>query len=172
MENFEIKAKKDRNDLYLKYDVSLLADVFEKLRNNSLKIYGLYYRHCLSTPDLSWSAMLKITKIILELISDPEIYIFLKKGTKSRISYISNRYSKAKNKYLKFHITKQELKRVLCLVANNFYGYAIIKFLPTSGFKSINPKKLHLNKGVSNRSKGGIFEVYLKSYKNYTMIIL
>ena len=102
--------------------------------------------------------MLKITKIILELISDPEIYIFLKKGTKSRISYISNRYSK--------------VKRVLCLVANNFYGYAIIKFLPTSGFKSINPKKLHLNKGISNRSKGGVFEVYLKSYKNYTMIIL
>ena len=35
---FEIKKMKDYHDLYLKYDVLLLAGVFEKFRNNSLKI--------------------------------------------------------------------------------------------------------------------------------------
>ena len=49
----------------------------------------------LSTPGLSWNAMLKMTKIKLELITDPDMYIFCENGTRGRISYISNRYSKA-----------------------------------------------------------------------------
>ena len=32
-----MKTIKQYDDLYLKYDVLLLADVFKKLRNNSLK---------------------------------------------------------------------------------------------------------------------------------------
>ena len=36
-----MKTMKDYHDLYLKCNVLLLADVFEKFRNNSLKIYGL-----------------------------------------------------------------------------------------------------------------------------------
>ena len=35
---FEMKTMKDYHDLYLKCDVLLLADVFEKFRNNSIKI--------------------------------------------------------------------------------------------------------------------------------------
>ena len=37
---FEIKTMKYYHDLYLKGDVLLLADIFEKSRNNSLKNYG------------------------------------------------------------------------------------------------------------------------------------
>ena len=36
-----MKTMKDYYDLYLKCDVLLLADVFEKFRNNSLEDYGL-----------------------------------------------------------------------------------------------------------------------------------
>ena len=87
----EIKAMKEYLNLYLKCDVLLLADVFEKFRNNSLKNYGLCPSHYLSAPDLCWHAMLKITKIKPELITDPDIYIFFEKGTRGGISYISNR---------------------------------------------------------------------------------
>ena len=96
------------HDLYLKCDVLLLADVFEKFRNNSLKNYGLCPSHYLSVPGLSWDAMLKMTKIKLELITDPEMCIFFEKGTRGGITYISNRYSKANNKYLKSYDPKQE----------------------------------------------------------------
>ena len=58
-----MKAKKDYHDLYLKCDVLLLADVFERFRNNSLKNYRLCPSHYLSAPSLSWNAMLKMTKI-------------------------------------------------------------------------------------------------------------
>ena len=39
-------------------------------------------------------AMLKLTKIECKLITDPDIFIFFKKGTGCGISYISNKYSK------------------------------------------------------------------------------
>ena len=92
---FEMKTVKDYHDLYLMWDVLLLADVLEKSRNNSLKYYGLCPSHCLRAPGLKWDAMLKITKIKLELITDPDMYIFLEKGTSDAISYISNKYSKS-----------------------------------------------------------------------------
>ena len=66
--------------------------MFEKFRNNSLKNYGLCSSDYLSAPGLSWDAMLKITKIELELIPDPDMCIILEKGTRGGISYISNRY--------------------------------------------------------------------------------
>ena len=71
---------KDYHDFYLKCDVLLLANVFEKFRNNSSKNYGLCPSHYLSAPGLSWDAMLNMTKIQVELISDPDIYILSEKG--------------------------------------------------------------------------------------------
>ena len=95
---FEIKTMKDYHNLLLKCDVLLSVDVFVKVRNNSLKNYGLCRSHYLSAPSLCWNAMLKTTKIELELIPDPDMYIFFEKGTRCEISYISNRYNKANNK--------------------------------------------------------------------------
>ena len=64
---------KDYQDLYLKCEVLLLVDVFEKFRNKSLKNYGICPSHYLSAPGFSWDAMLKMKKIKLELIPDPYI---------------------------------------------------------------------------------------------------
>ena len=126
---------KDYHDLHLKCDVLLLADILGKSRNNSLKNYGLRPSHYLSAPGLSWDAMVKMTKIEIELIQDPYMDIFFEKGTRGGISYISNRYSKANNKYLKSYDPKQESKHVIYLDANNLYGYATSEYLLTSAFK-------------------------------------
>ena len=44
---------------------------------------------------------------------------------------------------------------------NSLYGNAMSKFLPTSGFKWIDPKEFDLNKYTSNSSKGCVLEVDL-----------
>ena len=56
----------------------LLADVFEQFRHNSLKNYGLCPSHYLSVTALNWDAMLNMTKVELELIADPHMYIWPK----------------------------------------------------------------------------------------------
>ena len=106
---FEMKTMKDYQDLYLMCDVLLLADVLEKVRNNSLKNYRLCPSHYLSAPGFTWDAMIKMTNIKLELIADPDMYTFFEKGTRGRIS---SRYSKAKNKYLKTYDPKQESRHI------------------------------------------------------------
>ena len=58
----------------------------------------------MGTANLSWDAMLKMTKVKLELIIDPDMHIFFEKGTRSGISYISNWYSKDNKKYLKSYL--------------------------------------------------------------------
>ena len=143
---FEMKTMGDYHDLHLKCDVSFLADEFEKFRNNSLKNYGPCPSHYLSSPGFSWDAMLKMTKIKLELIPDPDMYIFFEKGTRGGISYIFNRYGKAYNKYIKSYDPKQESKHIIYLDANNLYGYAMSKFLPRSRFKWLDLKEFDLNK--------------------------
>ena len=98
----------------------LLACVFEKYRNNSLKSYGFCPNHYLITPGLSWDAILKMIKIQPELIPDPDMYIFFEKVARGGISYIFNKYSKTSNKYLRRYDPKQEPKHVVYLDANIF----------------------------------------------------
>ena len=98
----------------------------------------------------------------LELIPDPDMYIFFEKGTRGGVSYICNRYSKASKRYLKSQDPKEESKHIIHLDANNLYGYAISKFLPTSGFKWIDPKEFELNKYTINSSKRCVLEVNLE----------
>ena len=157
-------------------DTLSLADVFEKLWNNSLENDGLCSSHYLSGPGLSCDAMLKMTKTKFELVPDPDMYKLLEKGTRDAVSYISISYCEVNNKYLKSYYPKQELKHIINLDTNNLYGYAKFNFFAASRLKWIDSKEYDLNKYTSNSSKGFALEVDLKyskkNCKNYTMIIL
>ena len=136
---WEMEMIKDFHDLYLKCDVLLLADVFEKLRYNRFKNYGLCRSYYLSAPTLSWDVLLNMTEFELELTSYTDIYLLFEKGMRSGVSYIYKTYSQANNKYLKSYDPKQESKNIIYLDSNKLYGYGISKFLPTAEFKWIAP---------------------------------
>ena len=74
---------------YLKKDILLLADSFEKFISNCLKYYALDPCHYFSDPRLSWDAMLKMTKVELEKINDPDKYMFFEQGMRGGVSYIN-----------------------------------------------------------------------------------
>ena len=95
-----MKNMSDYHDHYLKKDVLLLADVFENFIDPCLKYYGLDPCHYFSSPRLSWDAMLKMTGIELEKISDIDKYLFIEKGLRGGISYIAKRHAKANNENL------------------------------------------------------------------------
>ena len=64
--------------------------------------------------------MFIMKQIELELITDPDMYILFEKGIRGGISYISNRYSEANNKYLKsYDLKQQESKYTIYIDANN-----------------------------------------------------
>ena len=76
---FKTNTMGNYDDLYLKTDVLLVADVFEKFIDTCLDYYGLDPFHYFSSPGLGWDAMLKMTKIELDLISDTDMHDLLKK---------------------------------------------------------------------------------------------
>ena len=71
-----------------------MCDVFEKFMEVCLKDYGLDPCHYYSSPGLSWDAMLKMTGVRLGKIHDIDEHLFLEKGMRGGVSYISKRYSK------------------------------------------------------------------------------
>ena len=92
---FNFSNFEDFHDHYLRKDVLLLADVFEEFIFMCLKYYDLDPSHCFSAPGLSWDAMLKMTGVTLEKISDPDKYMFFKQGMRGWVSYINKRYGEA-----------------------------------------------------------------------------
>ena len=72
---FNIKNMGDYHDHYLKKDVLLLADIFEKFIDTCLKFYRLNPCSYFSSPGLSWDAVLKMTGVRLEKIFDVKFWI-------------------------------------------------------------------------------------------------
>ena len=119
---FKINSMGDYHDLYLKADVLLLADVFEKFIKRCSDYYGLDPCHYFSSPGLSWDVMLKMTKIELDFISGIDVHLFIEKGMRGGIIYIAKTYSKANNKYMKCYGSSKPSKYIKYLDANNFYS--------------------------------------------------
>ena len=57
--SFNVNTIKVYIDLYLKFDVLLLAYVFETCRKESINYFELDLAHYLSTPGCSWDTMLR-----------------------------------------------------------------------------------------------------------------
>ena len=138
-EAFQMKTMRDYHDLYLKTDVLLLADVFEEFRNICLKHYELDPAWYYTTPALAWDACLKITKVELELLNDQDMLLMVEKGIRGGVSMISTRYGRANNVYMQEYDPSSPSKHIIYLDANNLYGCAMSKKLPTHGFKWMNP---------------------------------
>ena len=157
-DKFDMKNMSDYHDHYLKKDVLLLADVFEKFIDTCLKFYELDPCHYFSSPGLSWDAMLKMTGIKLEKISDIDKYLFIEKGLRGGISYIAKRYAKANDKYMNGYDSKKPSTFI-----NNLYGWAMSKYLPYEEFEWLeNIDEFNVMSISECNSTGYFFEVDLK----------
>ena len=161
---FSVKNMGEYHDLYIKSDILLLADVFENFRKTCLQYYKLDPCHYFTSPALAWDAMLKMTDIKLELMTDVDMFQFIEKGMRGGISYIANRYGKANNKYMKTYDEKAPSKYIMYLDTNNLYGWAMSQYLPTGGFKWMTEKQIDnidLAKYKEDSNTGLILEVDL-----------
>ena len=139
---FKMKSLKEYHKVYNITDVLLLADVFENFRDICLKNYGLDPVHYYTAPGLAWDAMLKMTGVNLELLTDVDMLLMIEKGIRGGVSIISNRYGKANNKYMK-DFNKSELSKYLMHVdENNLYGWAMSQKLPVHSFKWMSNQEL------------------------------
>ena len=133
------KTFEDYHMTYLKCDVLLLADVFENFRITSLQTYELDPANYLSAPALGWDALLLISGVALELISDLEILDMIERQKRGGLCFVgSKRHEEANNKYLDDYDTSKPSNYIIDLDANNLYGYTMCKHLPIGGHKFID----------------------------------
>ena len=141
-ETFKMKTMRDYHDLYLESDVLLLSDVIENFRDVCLDNYRLDPAFYYTAPGLAWDACLKITKVELELLRDYDMLMMVEKGIRGGVSMISTRYGKANNPYMKDYDPDQPTKFISYLDANNLYGWAMCKPLPTEDFEWMNNEEM------------------------------
>ena len=78
---------KDYHMTYLKCDVLLLADVFQNFRATCKNYYDLDPANYISAPGLAWDAMLKMTKIELDLIHNAKIFDIIESNFRKGNNY-------------------------------------------------------------------------------------
>ena len=83
---FECRNLGEYSELYLKSDVLLLSDVFENFRKISLDKYKLDPAQYYTAPGLSWDAMLKLTRVKVQLLTDIDMINFFKWGISGGVS--------------------------------------------------------------------------------------
>ena len=98
---FNIRILGEYHDLYVQFDTLLLSDVYEEFRKTCIKEYELDPCYFVSAPNLSWEALLKLTKVKLELLIDIDMLLIFEKGLRDRISQAVFKYAKANNNYMK-----------------------------------------------------------------------
>ena len=98
---FEISNLGEYHDLYVQSDTLLLADVYENFRNMCLEKYELDPTYFMSGPGLAWQSCLKKTGKKLELITDYNMILIIKRGIRGGICQATHRHAKANNRYMK-----------------------------------------------------------------------
>ena len=134
---------KDYHKLYNLSDVLLLADIFDNFSSICMNHYVLDSAWYFSAPGLAWDATLKITKVELELLNDPDMLLMIESGIRGGIATKSHRHAKVNNEYMGTEFdSAEESKFISYLDSNNLYGWAMSKQLPTSGFEWITDNEL------------------------------
>ena len=116
--------------MYIQSDTLLLADVFENFRDQCIKILELDLAHFLTVLGLALQACLKISEIVLELLTDMDMLLIVEKEIRGGICQAVPRYAKANNKHMK-NYDKSKNHHTLSIMMQTAYvcGQCVKNFL-------------------------------------------
>lgn len=161
-DTFQLNTLGQYSDLYLKTDVLLLTDIFQNFRKVCMDTYHLDPAWYYTSPGLSWDAMLKMTGVELELLTDYDMLLFVERGIRGGISQCSHRYGYANNPFMSNYDDTKPSNYLLYLDANNLYGWAMSQPLPLRKFQWIDSASIDVMGVPDDGPLGYILEVDLK----------
>ena len=141
-EKMKMKNMGDYHDCYLKQDVLGLADVMEAFRKVCRKEYNLDPPWFYTTQALAWDAVLKNSKVTLELLTDQDMLLCFERGIRGGISAIFHRKAEANNKYMDDFDESKPSVFIPYWDANALYSWAMLHPLPIGEFQWMSEKEL------------------------------
>lgn len=146
----------DYTKFYNILDTQQLADILTDYRLEFYKSYEMDPIHFITVPAASWQAMLKLSKVELDLVTDSSIYNIIKSGIRggnTRVYYNNYDYFEEKEKETK-HSTE-------CwpLDVNGMYSAIMLQHLPTRKIR------------YSNDSLDKVLETPIDAEKGYYVVI-
>ncbi len=95
---FKCKNLLDYTKIYCKIDTILLAEIFQKFRQDMIKFSGLDPSHYISLPAYAFDSMLKLTNCKLDQLEDINMVQFIESSIRGGVSFINTRYLQLSNK--------------------------------------------------------------------------
>ena len=114
---------KDFYEVYLKTDVLLLADVMTQKEFH--QCYGLELMKYATLPGMSLDAMLKISRVKLEIIKDPDMHLILHKNIPGGTVMVVKRHARINQPSREDYDNTQPLCLIDDVDANSLYAHAM-----------------------------------------------
>jgi len=138
-----MRSLREYHDLYLEMDVAALADVIQYFRKASLRDYQLDPVYYMGLPGFAWDAMLKMTRVELDLLTDTSMYEFFENGVRGGMSIVVKREATANHKYMGEEYDPNKPSQFIAYYdQNNQYGHAMKEALPHSGYEEVCSSEL------------------------------
>ena len=99
------------------------ADVFQEFRRLTMSSYQLEALRYVTLPSLALQAALKWTKIELQLITDPNLYLYFESYSRGGLVFVANRYAESNLPGMPNYISTEPQRLILYLDQNNLYGH-------------------------------------------------
>ena len=135
---FKCKNLYEYTMLYNHSDTLLLAEIMTVYRKIIQDHFEMDVNHFLGIPSLAFNLMLKLSKVKLELISNPDINRFFRESIRGGMSFITKRH--AKSDYFDSDIRnyKKRTTHIRYIDGNNLYGSQMLFDLPTEDYRFEN----------------------------------
>ena len=130
------------SQFYVKGDTFQLADVFENFIDVYMEKYRLDPSYYVTAAHFANDAMMKVTGVEIELLTDPDMYLFFEESKRGGVSSAMKRYSEANNKYTKNYDPEKPSAFIEYLDKNGMYTSILSGPLPFSGFRWLTQKEI------------------------------
>ncbi|KAJ4432649.1 hypothetical protein ANN_21272 [Periplaneta americana] len=141
-ETFNIQTLGEYSDLYLKSDTLILTDVFENFREMCLKAYDLDCMYYYTVPGLAYSAMLKLTRVKLQLIKYMTMLLLFEQGIRGGICQCVTCHAIVNDPKSENFDDSKPPSAIYYVDANNLYGFAMSQKLPYGGFAWLTDEEI------------------------------
>ena len=116
--------------LYLKYDILILDDEFERNIRNAFTHFGIYPLYNFSLPGNNWHGGLRKTGIQLQIFQYQDLLLTKGNNMRGGISSVKGDTIKTWKKF-------QDETECFCIDAKNLYGWALCQSIPYKNIKLV-----------------------------------